>query len=129
LVPKIDTPKLKFRVWYGSNFDFSINQAFPAEISNADLSIVGRWARGTEFKIQVAEYCVEFLTSCERINLAVEQEFEQRGLANVYFRLNVPQSIGNIGLDEWDKIEIMTALTQNYTERANITRSIQLPRF
>ena len=51
-----------------------------------------------------------------------------------YFRLNVPQGMSTIGLDEWNKMEDMTALTISYIQRPgrvkpelNITKLLRRP--
>ena len=37
-----------------------------------------------------------------------------------YFRLNVPQGMGTIGLAEWDKLRNMIALTNRYMEHGEM---------
>ena len=39
-----------------------------------------------------------------------------------YFRLNVPQGMSKIGLDEWDKLEDMNALTNSYMTNGEIKK-------
>jgi len=66
------------------------------------------------FHIAVAEYCVNCLTSCEITHREVAENPERIVLDGNYFRLNVPQGMSKIGLDEWDKLEDMIALTNSY---------------
>ena len=66
------------------------------------------------FRIQVAEYCVACITSCERIHRRLAEEGEGYGIGGSYFRFNVPQGMSKIGLDEWEKIGDMITLTKNY---------------
>ena len=66
------------------------------------------------FHVAVAEYCVKCLTSCEITHREVAEHPERIVLDGNYFRLNVPQGMSKIGLDEWDKLEDMIALTNSY---------------
>jgi hypothetical protein len=66
------------------------------------------------FRKSVAEYCVEALTSCERVHRAVVGDLKGRGIDGRYFRFNVNQGMSNIGLDEWERIGSMIAFTKSY---------------
>ena len=66
------------------------------------------------FRIEVAEYCVECITSCERINRRLAEEGEGYGIGKSYFRFNIPQGMSKIGLEEWEKIGDMITLAKNY---------------
>lgn len=66
------------------------------------------------FRIEVAEYCVECITSCERIHRRLAEDGEGYGLDGSYFRFNVPQGMSKIGLGEWEKIGDMITLAKNY---------------
>jgi predicted acylesterase/phospholipase RssA len=73
------------------------------------------------FQLEVAKYCVECLTSCERVH----REIAERNLDGTYFRLNVPQGMSAIGLDEWRKLGEMIALTQEYMDHSDV-RSMKI---
>jgi hypothetical protein len=80
----------------------------------------------TSFKLEVAKYCVECLTSCEKIHHDVCTKFSDRILVDEnYFRLNVPQGISSIGLEEWEKIEDLRDLTEKYMEQGDMERRKQ----
>ena len=62
----------------------------------------------------VAEYCIQCLTSCELVHRELSEHPEKVALNSNYFRLNVPNGMSKIGLDEWDKLGDMIALTRSY---------------
>lgn len=66
------------------------------------------------FRIEVAEYCVECITSCERIHRRLAEDGEGYGIGGSYFRFNVPQGMSKIGLEEWERIGDMITLAKNY---------------
>lgn len=71
------------------------------------------------FVASVADYCVRCLTSCENIHQQVMERADKDLLnGDYYFRLNVPQGMSAIGLDEWNKMEDMIALTISYMQRS-----------
>jgi hypothetical protein len=73
------------------------------------------------FKIDVAEYCVASLTSCEKMHHEVSHKYPDRIFPNRnYFRFNVPQGMSKIGLEEWKKLEDMVALTRSYMKHGDI---------
>jgi predicted acylesterase/phospholipase RssA len=72
------------------------------------------------FKLAVAEYAVRCLTSCEMIDREIAERPHRHVLDGNYFRLNVPQGMGAIGLAEWDKLKQMIALTNRYMEHGEM---------
>lgn len=73
------------------------------------------------FKLEVAKYCINSLTSCERIHRDVSSQYPNRIIPHRnYFRFNVPQGISDIGLEEWKKIANIIALTHNYMEHGDM---------
>ena len=73
------------------------------------------------FQLEVAKYCIDSLTSCEKIHREVSSQFPNRiAPYKNYFRLNVPQGMSEIGLEEWKKIDDIIALTQNYMEHGEM---------
>lgn len=77
------------------------------------------------FKVAVAEYCIQCLTSCELTHREVADNPERMILDGNYFRLNVPQGMSKIGLDEWDKLGDMIALTNSYMTHGEIMKTKQ----
>src|SRR5438046_8501121 len=73
-------------------------------------------------RIEVAEYCVKSLTSCERIHRKLLEHPERLGINGSYFRFNVPQGMFEIGLEEWEKLGDMIALTENYMDYSDVRR-------
>jgi Patatin-like phospholipase len=73
------------------------------------------------FHIEVAKYCVASLTSCEKIHRDVSEQFRDRVVAHVnYFRLDVPQGLSDIGLEEYKKVGDIIALTASYMEHGEM---------
>jgi hypothetical protein len=73
------------------------------------------------FKLEISRYCIASLTSCEKIHREVSSHFPDRiAPYKNYFRLNVPQGMSEINLEEWEKIGDIIALTQNYMEHGEI---------
>jgi len=68
------------------------------------------------FQLAVAEYAVQCLTSCEMVHREIAQHPQRDILDGNYFRLNVLQGMSSIGLDEWDKLKTMKALTDQYMQ-------------
>jgi len=64
--------------------------------------------------IDVAKYCVNCLTSSEKVHRRLCEDGGTFHVEEVYFRFNVPQGMSKIGLEEWEKIGDMTTLTKNY---------------
>ena len=74
----------------------------PSDIRTRLLHLL---APGASFNLDVAKYCVDSLTSCEKIHRDVSAQFRDRIIPSKnYFRLNVPQGMFKIGLEEWEKI-------------------------
>jgi patatin-like phospholipase/acyl hydrolase len=74
------------------------------------------------FKLAVAEYAVNCITSCELIHREVAERCDREILEGNYFRLNVSQGMSAIGLDEWDKLGTMIALTNRYMDSGDKKR-------
>jgi len=72
------------------------------------------------FQLAVAEYTVQCLTGCEMVHREIAEHPDQGILDCNYFRLNVPQGMGTIGLAEWDKLRNMIALTNRYMEHGEM---------
>jgi Patatin-like phospholipase len=72
------------------------------------------------FKLAVAEYAVRCLTSCEMVDREIAERPDRHVLDGNYFRLNVPQGMGAIGLAEWDKLKQMIALTNRYMDHGEM---------
>lgn len=98
-----------------------MKQSMPILVSE----VVKRTDQGMLFNVAVADYCVECLTSCERTHRRISDSLELLGLAGAYFRLNVPQGMSEIGLEEWKKLGDMIALTNDYMNSGDITRMKQ----
>jgi predicted acylesterase/phospholipase RssA len=71
---------------------------------------------GHAFELDVAEYCVKALTSCEKVHRKIDRHPAKVLHGGKYFRLNVPQSMSKIDLQEWKKIDDIIALTSDYME-------------
>src|SRR5947207_3996094 len=75
----------------------------------------------TSFKLEVARYCVASLTSCEKVHRDVSDKYPDRIIPNSnYFRFNVPQGMSRIGLEEWEKMGDIMALTEEYMDHGEI---------
>lgn len=72
------------------------------------------------FKVRVAEYCVKSLTSCEKVHQEIARNPNRYGLSESYFRLNVPQGMSKIGLEEWEKLGDLAALTHSYMDSGEL---------
>ena len=90
------------------------------EIAN---SILKNTSPGHAFKLAVAEYAVQCVTSCELIHREILQRCDQDILEDNYFRLNVPQGMSTIGLAEWDKLGDMIALTDRYMDSGEMWKT------
>ncbi|KFA46064.1 hypothetical protein S40293_10064 [Stachybotrys chartarum IBT 40293] len=82
-----------------------------------------RLAPAHAFKVAVAEYCVKSLTSCERVHADLSLSLTRYGLDGGYFRLNVPQGMSQIGLEEWNKLDDIKALTKSYLSSGDCQRT------
>jgi Patatin-like phospholipase len=83
--------------------------------------ILHKLAPKASFELEVARYCVECLTSCEKVHDDVCSKFPDRILFEAnYFRFNVPQGISAIGLEEWNRIGDVIDLTEKYMEKADM---------
>jgi hypothetical protein len=74
------------------------------------------------FELAVAQYCVSCVTSCERTHGQVASNLARFGIDGPwqYVRLNVPQGMAKIGLQEWKKFYMIAALTEDYMEDIDI---------
>ncbi|TMC18228.1 MAG: hypothetical protein E6J34_17645 [Chloroflexi bacterium] len=92
------------------------------ELSTFIDAILRKTSPKLSFQVAVAEYCVKCLTSCEITHREVADNPERIILDGNYFRLNVPQGMSKIGLDEWDKLEDMIALTKSYMTHPDLSK-------
>lgn len=77
----------------------------------------------TSFKLDVARYCVDCLTSCERSHHDACSKFPDRIVFDKnYFRFNVNQGLSEIGLEEWEKIGDVIDLTERYMDHGDMER-------
>ena len=95
------------------------------EIPKFIESILRKTSPKLAFQVAVAEYCVKCLTSCENVHRELAENPERIILDGNYFRLNVPQGMSKIGLDEWDKLEDMIALSNNYMTHGDLLKPKQ----
>jgi len=74
------------------------------------------------FELTVAQYCVSCVTSCERTHGQVASNLARFGIDGPwqYVRLNVPQGMAKIGLQEWKKFHMIAALTEDYMEDIDV---------
>jgi hypothetical protein len=74
------------------------------------------------FELAIAQYCVSCVTSCERTHGQVASNIAKFGIDGPwqYVRLNVPQGMAKIGLQEWKKFRMIAALTEDYMEDINV---------
>ena len=90
-----------------------IDQSDPRSVARTLFRVI---ASCPSFKLDVAEYCMMALTSCERVHRKLDEHPEHFVQEGNSFRLNVPQSMSKIGLEEWKRLEDMVVLTQDYME-------------
>jgi hypothetical protein len=74
------------------------------------------------FEVAVTQYCVSCVTSCERTHEQVSSNLAQFGINEPYkyIRLNVPQGMAKIGMQEWKRFKMITAMTDDYLEGSQI---------
>lgn len=73
------------------------------------------------FHSEVAKYCIDSLMSCEKIHRDVSSQFPDRITPyKNYYRLNVPQGMSEIALEEWKKTDEIIALTESYMEHGEM---------
>lgn len=87
--------------------------------------IFGIVAPGYSFELSIAEFCVNAVTSCERVHRRLSQNPERFIDGGNYFRLNVPQSMSTIGLEEWQKLDEIVALAKDYLDDGDVRRKKQ----
>ena len=68
----------------------------------------------TAFNISVAKWCVALLTSSHNKHLYLKQQARILNIHGNYFRFDVPQGMSTIGLEDWEKLQDMIALTTSY---------------
>lgn len=95
----------------------------PTQLSNLPKFFLQNTSPKNVFKLAVAEYAVQCLTSCEMVHREISEHPDRYILDGNYFRLNVPQGMGTIGLAEWDKLKNIIALTNRYMEHGEIRES------
>lgn len=83
-------------------------------------SLVWKGLPKVAFRVEVAEYCVDCVASCETVHRRVAEHPDRLGVDGRYFRFNVPQGMSKIGLEEWEKIGDMIALTKNYMTHGDV---------
>lgn len=66
-----------------------------------------------KFRLEVAKWCVQNTTRCAKVHNEILANVDRDGLRNTYFRLNTPD-IGNIGLEEWGRMDDMIARARDY---------------
>lgn len=94
-------------------------------LSNVAKILLQHTSPKNAFKLAVAEYCAKCLTSCEIVHREISENPQRDILGGNYFRLNVAQGMSKIGLDEWEKLEDMTALTDSYMDLGEIVERTQ----
>ena len=62
-------------------------------------------------------------TSCEHSAREVAKRFQ--GTSNIYFRFNVEQGLQNVGLEQWEKLEDVTANTENYMRVPEVDQKLE----
>lgn len=68
----------------------------------------------TAFTIDVAEWCVALLTSSHSKHLELKEQVVRLKIRGSYFRFDVPQGMSGIGLEDWEKVPDIIALTESY---------------
>lgn len=70
--------------------------------------------------ISVAEACVKIATDAESQDEAFTETYTgpQGKFRDQYFRFNVDRGLQEVGLEEWDKVDMMQANTMSYLGRA-----------
>jgi len=68
----------------------------------------------TTFNINVAKWCVSLLTSSHSKHLQLKEQAMRLNIHGNYFRFDVPQGMSMIGLEDWEKLQDMIALTESY---------------
>jgi len=85
--------------------------------------LISKVSAKTSFKLNVAEWCVELVTSSEATHSRLAARTDRLGLEEKYFRFNVPQSMSKIGLADWEKIDDMIALAEDYMRKGDMRRT------
>ena len=95
----------------------------PTQLSTLAHLFLENTSLKSTFKLAVAEYAVRCLTSCEMVHREIAEHPDRDILNGNYFRLNVPQGMGAIGLTEWDKLKQMKALTDRYMDHGDMKQT------
>jgi len=99
-----------------------VSQVFPGRPIGCFLSLGTGVSKIVSVKgnlAKIAEACVKLLTSCEIVANDVGKDFNKKasdGQMNPYFRFSVNRGMDDIILDEWHRIQEMTAITSRYME-------------
>ena len=94
----------------------------------ADLAAqVVRIPGGVKVAAHIIKGLVELSTNSERVHRQVwDEAHSQEELAQFpYFRFNVLHGMEQIGLEEWTKVERMTAMTLNYLGDPEVKKELQ----
>ena len=94
-----------------------LQELFPGRLFNCFLSIgtgVGGTISGKGDLQQIALDCENLITSCERVHGTVGREFLGTSPSSPYFRYSVDRWLGNIALDEWNRVKGLMVTTDKY---------------
>jgi patatin-like phospholipase/acyl hydrolase len=86
------------------------------QLSTVAKTLLQHTSPKNAFRLAVAEYCVKCSTSCEIVHRELSENPQKDILGGNYFRLNVAQGMSKIGLDEWEKLGDIIALTDSYMD-------------
>lgn len=109
----------------GTGLEESLKVPTTQDTTTLARAIFGVVAPGYTYQLNMAEFCVKAVTSCEKTHRKLSQNPEKFADEGNYFRLNVPQSMSRIGLEEWQKIEDIIALAKDYMEDGDVKRTKQ----
>jgi len=109
----------------GTGLEDSLKVPTTQDMTTLARRIFGVMAPGYTFQLNIAEFCVRAVTSCEKTHRKLSQNPEKFVDEGNYFRLNVPQSMSRIGLDEWQKIDEIADLAKDYMEDGDVRRTKQ----
>jgi hypothetical protein len=73
--------------------------------------------------MDVINAVVGIATDCEVISEAMARRFQH--VQNVYFRFSVDRGMQGVLMEEWDKMNEVSAYTQQYMKMQNVDRSIE----
>lgn len=84
------------------------------EVKGLARKLLSIASTSTSFNINVAEWCVDLLTSSHSKHLQLMEQAKRLNIYGNYFRFDVPQGMSMIGLEDWEKLKDMIALTTQY---------------